>query len=491
MPEFSNFRTLDRRYAEALIGPGLPQLDPGVLESLLPAPVQQLSEIRATGFDAVAQFSDQAITSVVVGALRDEGLSTLDAPLPQGLDPALEDRIRDVVGAIRATAPVIAWPIRPGDVPITFEADDLRIRARVRGTEVTQESSPSLLVRLTAAVVVRAIETAQSFAARVDLESFRSAPPPFRGRIPVDAVPETTEVHLGDVGVTVIAPIQVDSDEVRLRVEASMDTGRATTRADRDAPLDRMVAEHLGAQISRSGRLQVAPEIAPFGSSPSLPLAGISRLAATAVGVRSNRAAGTVLSIGMEMTGGTSLADPAAMRAFTGWGTAAFFSTEPVIRASLESRWARAAGRRATFSAPFNVARPGGGAQRGAGRVSYEIGGFESAWLDYGSDSEGDTVLVRAGFRSRVDSAVIDGEDVSSELGDLAEWREESQVYRLFPDRWPVREQLPEIDAWLLDLGKSVIPTLLRPFTYRYISGDYHTEVSAALGAMATRGVLA
>lgn len=487
MPLTPYIPSLSMHSAEAMVN------SPDTPSNLLPRPrvylepLQPIRDIRATGFDAIIQMTDNVMRMVLSRGLGSR--RTVDSPIPTNLDQLLIEAVSDRVAAERIEAPVIAWPLRPEQVEVDLEPTGLRASMSLSGVHVSQGLAPKASVRFSVTLAVTAAETAASHAARVHFSSFRSAPPPFRDQIPAGSEPLTAELEIATMLVVVSGPVRTYVDTNRFRIDAVLDFSSADVNSDSNSQWDSPILELVQPLIRGWGQAALIPTISLFGDPPSIPVPEATRFDVTVVGLPSNRL-GTLLAFCIETAAGTSAPDPERVGAFTGGRNFAFFTTDPVIRGIVLSRWHSLPHRRLEWIVPITIQRDDTYKQ-GSARVRYEVGEARWAAMSYGTEHISDNIMVYADFSSQTLSARFEGRDITSELGELATPHESRELFRIFADNSPVGQVVEALDEWLVSIGRYVIAPLLRPVSSSWdLSGDYETHVSTPNSAMVTRGDL-
>ena len=179
----------------------------------IPDPPPRTSEMVATGFDAIIQVDDRVMLDAVHRATGGRAEVSHDV---DGLDLSVRRAIDDIVAAADLRAPLFGWPFATGDVAVQLAATRVDVELRVRRVSPSHGRDPSCTFFLAVQVHVVADETPASYAARVDRASFDRAPPPFRGQVPVDAVPEQVRLELASATVELTVPLAAEVMSSRL-----------------------------------------------------------------------------------------------------------------------------------------------------------------------------------------------------------------------------------------------------------------------------------
>ncbi len=462
-------------------------------------PVLKLRELVATGYDAIVQMTGTPMAS----ALRRElGNRDREAKVSvTTLSAAGREIVNAMVASERAEAPIVALSRRAGEmIEVDLEPWHIVAWISVVGVRIESGIDPTCSVRIRARLQVIAGESAAGHAERVDQSSFLNLPPRLANRLPVDARRyEHRPVDLEVFEFNVNGPIVANIDRTRYRIDALMNFGdvefvRSSPRTDftEDAS---DICESL---LRGWGAVRVAPTVQLFGDPPHLPVHGVDRFDLTLVGGNGNQSGDTVLSFCLETVGGTSAPDASRVGAFTGSRNTAAFATESIVTATVRSRWRSIPKRSVVRTVELHeLDNDGNLEQRGTAQVHYAVGdSADSAVLALGpsgaSESERipDHVHVRATFESRAESARLGSNDITTELGELADVRQSTESFLMFLDDLPVAQVDPDVDDWLLGIGRHVLQPLLRPFTHRWRLANYEAQVSAALSATLTRGNL-
>jgi hypothetical protein len=481
--------TLPAQIAEAIAKSPVLAKPPIRFGVVLPEPIQPLREIRAAGFDAIVQMTDE-LMSIALNRSVPAALRRIDSAIPEGIDSTLEDEISDRVAAKHIEAEVISYPIGLSRrVTVELQASALLAQLSLSGVSVSHGIDPIASIRISVTLSVVTEETEASYASRVDSQSFRRAPPPFRDRLPVGSDPVTTEIELARLIIVISGPVSARVDEARFAIDTSLDFTTADVSMVGSSAWGPTVLNLLSPQIRGWGHREIAPQIRLFGDPPFSPIPEATRFDVTIAGAPSNQL-GSTLIFGIETAAGSAAPDVTQVGASTGSGNFAFFATEPIMVGTILSRWRSLPQRWVELTVPFVVMREGV-RREGSMRIRYELGDALGASMSYGTEYMSDNVLVSTIFRSQAVSARLGGRDVSGELGDLTTPRETHEMFTMFMDHSPVHHSNEMMENWLLAAGRHLLPPLLRPVSSSWkLLGNYEAIISKPLSAMVTRGVL-
>lgn len=454
------------------------------LKGLVPFRLPCRQQPHGAGYDAMVQLSEAAM---LAGLRRDlVGRALVSERDADALRAEERDAAVVAVAAEHVEAPVIAWPIAPRQVRVELELHSVAVRLSLAAVRVTSGATPQATLTLSARVVATARETAASYASRVDRASFNRAPEPFRGRVPAGADPIEHEVLLGTGQVQAVAPLALAVDPGEYWAEARFPSAEATvTVSGGTSAFTTLLQTESEAMVAEWGRVAIGARAEFFGGV-STPPPGITRFEARAIGT--TVAGRSWLTLCFIMTPGDTAPSTTAIEPFTDGRTAAVFMTETVVTATVLVRWATIPRRAVELRVPLRLVGNDGDVVQGVARVRYSVGPASSASFRYGSDAIPDNVGIEAVIESRALSAELDGEDITSELGELASPRSEAQLFRAFSETSGVEQRLPELAAWLSGIGRHVMAPALRPLAAPWRLERFTASISTPLSSLICQG---
>ncbi len=467
------------------------------MEGLVPFGPRCLQNVQRTGYDALVQSSASAMRmalqrdlTAVRAAMRSE--RSLTSLTGEG-----REAVEAVVDAVDRREPVIAWPFTLRRVRVAFDAQSVEVRLRVTSVHAGSGREPQVTVRCAAELVALVRETDASYAARVDRTSFNNAPPPYRGRPPAGSDRIEDEVVVANTEVRLTGPVALSAEPARFLADARVSFTDATisideVRADESAvgaTVFGPLMNELATEITRGwGVRRVVPTAQFFGDVTTRP-AGITRFEAVAIGTGPALWSRSWLTLAFRMTPGDTAPTSEPIEPFTGSKTMGVFLSEPVVTATILSRWASVPRRSVELNVPVRLV--GERVVYGNARVRYTLG--EAAWasLAYGTETYPDNVGVQGRVESQALAAELDGEDVTGELGDLASVQRKDEFFRVFATASGVEQRVGGLGAWLQHIGRHVMTPALKPLAapWRFANG-FEATLSAPLSSLVCQGDL-
>lgn len=455
----------------------------------VPEPVQPLRRIGSARYDAIAQFGDRLLLDACARAIS-PGRGRIRIPVDEGVPPADRARIDAIAASVEIDGEVIQWPIAPGRIPVEVRADALRLHVSPVSFSVTEGADARARIGLVATAVLETIETDESHARRVDVRSFRNAPPPFRGRVPAGSGPIRHDVELGVIETTVDCGIETLVDDLRFTAQPHAVFERAALHHTRDEVGIEFLVEALSAMIHGWARQPVSPSLRLFGGDLRSDVGAFSMFDVDTIGIPSNQG-GTALALCVRLSDSGLPPEWSRVRPFMATGNFAFYATAAVMRAASRHAWNTFSARRYETSMAMHVLQSDGSRLDAECRVEYVLDRAATVELSYGNEDVADNIALTADVARRAVSACYDGRDITDQLGELASTSVRRELFRLLPDRSPVSQPIEAVDAWLRQIGRHVLLPLIRPVGEPWrIDGDYETQVSAPISAMVTRGEL-